>query len=174
MCIIPYSTENPKQYSRVIKFSSVVLHSVKREWTKRTALSDFSVAHIILHRILSYLLLNTYLLTPWSRVLLAKLTGFQLVKIFPEFSGTRKLITAFTATCPYLEPARSSPNHNTKLPEYPSKYYPPFYAWVTQVVSFPQVSQPKPCIRLSSPHIYYWILKWNVILTTSYGWKHNS
>jgi hypothetical protein len=30
-------------------------------------------------------------------------------------------------------------------------YYPTFYAWVSQVVSFPQVSPPKPCIRLSSP-----------------------
>ena len=27
----------------------------------------------------------TYLLTPWSRVLLEKLAGFQLVKKFPEF-----------------------------------------------------------------------------------------
>jgi hypothetical protein len=27
----------------------------------------------------------------------------------------------------------------------------PIYAWVSQVVSFPQVSPPKPCIRLSSP-----------------------
>jgi hypothetical protein len=27
----------------------------------------------------------------------------------------------------------------------------PLYAWVSQVVSFPRVSPPKPCIRLSSP-----------------------
>ena len=31
---------------------------------------------------------NTYLLTPWSRVLLEKLTGSQLVKKFPAFYGT--------------------------------------------------------------------------------------
>ena len=37
----------------------------------------------------------TYLLTPWSRVLLEKLTGFQLVKKFPAFYGTRNFITAF-------------------------------------------------------------------------------
>jgi hypothetical protein len=30
----------------------------------------------------------TYLLTVYSRVLLAKLTGFQLVKKFPSFYGT--------------------------------------------------------------------------------------
>jgi hypothetical protein len=39
----------------------------------------------------------TYLLTPWSRVLLQKLTGLQLVKKFPAFYGTRRFITAFTS-----------------------------------------------------------------------------
>jgi hypothetical protein len=39
----------------------------------------------------------TYLLTPWSRVLLEKLTGLQLVKKFPAFYGTRRFITAFTS-----------------------------------------------------------------------------
>jgi len=36
------------------------------------------------------------LLTLWSRVLLEKLTGLQLVKKFPAFYGTRRFITAFT------------------------------------------------------------------------------
>ena len=39
----------------------------------------------------------TYLLTPWSKVLLEKLTGLQLVKKFPAFYGTRKFITALTS-----------------------------------------------------------------------------
>jgi len=30
----------------------------------------------------------SYLLTPWCRVLLEKLTGLQLVKKFPAFHGT--------------------------------------------------------------------------------------
>ena len=38
-----------------------------------------------------------YLLTPCSRVLLEKLTGFQLVKKFAVFYGTRRFITAFTS-----------------------------------------------------------------------------
>ena len=42
--------------------------------------------------------LLTYLLTPWSRVLLEKLTGIQLVKKFPAFYGIRRFITAFTST----------------------------------------------------------------------------
>ena len=37
------------------------------------------------------------LLTPWSRVLLEKLTGLQLVKKFPAFYGTRWFITALTS-----------------------------------------------------------------------------
>ena len=46
----------------------------------------------------TYLLnyLFTYLLTPWSRVLLEKLKSFQVVKKFPAFYGTRKFITTFT------------------------------------------------------------------------------
>ena len=39
----------------------------------------------------------TYLLTPWSRTLLKKLTGFQLVKKFPAIYATRRFITAFTS-----------------------------------------------------------------------------
>ena len=39
----------------------------------------------------------TYLLTPWCRVLLEKLTGLQLVKKFPAFHGTQRFITALTS-----------------------------------------------------------------------------
>jgi len=39
----------------------------------------------------------TYLLTPWSRVLLEMLTGSQLLKKFPAFYGTRRFITAYTS-----------------------------------------------------------------------------
>ena len=37
----------------------------------------------------------TYLLTPRSRVLLEKLTGFQPIKKFPASHGSRSSITAF-------------------------------------------------------------------------------
>ena len=39
----------------------------------------------------------TYLLTPWSRVLLEKLASLQLVKKFPAFYGTRRFLTALTS-----------------------------------------------------------------------------
>ena len=45
--------------------------------------------------LLAYLI--TYLLTPWCRVLLEKLTGLQLVKKFATFHGTRRFITALTS-----------------------------------------------------------------------------
>jgi hypothetical protein len=38
---------------------------------------------------------HTYFLTPRSRVLLEKLTGFQLVRKFPAFYGIQRFITAF-------------------------------------------------------------------------------
>ena len=39
----------------------------------------------------------TYLLTPWRRILLEKLTGVQLLKKFPAFHETRRFITALTS-----------------------------------------------------------------------------
>jgi hypothetical protein len=44
----------------------------------------------------TYLL--TYLLIPRSRVFLDKFTGFQRVKKFPAFYGTRRFFTAFTSS----------------------------------------------------------------------------
>ena len=49
-----------------------------------------------------------YLLTPWCRVLLEKLTGLQLVKKFPAFHGTRRFITALTRVR-HLSLSRASP-----------------------------------------------------------------
>ena len=88
--------------------------------------------------------LLTYLLTQWSRALLEKLTGSQLVKKFPAFYGTQRYELPHSqvpATCPWPEPAQSSPYPHSD----PSYYFPPIYAWVSQVVSFLQVSPPKWC-----------------------------
>jgi hypothetical protein len=41
-------------------------------------------------------------------------------------------------TCPYTELAQSSSHPHIPPPEDPSQYYPPIYAWVSLVVSFPQ------------------------------------
>ena len=60
---------------------------------------------------------NTYLLTPWCRVLLEKLTGMQLVKKFPAFHGTRRFITALTSvrhlSLSWANPTQSTYPHPT-------------------------------------------------------------
>ena len=58
-------------------------YNLRHSWTRKDKIPGY------------YLL--TYLLTPWSSVLLEKLTGFQLVKKFHAFCGTRRFITAFTS-----------------------------------------------------------------------------
>jgi hypothetical protein len=55
------------------------------------------VAAGIADRYYSTNITNTYLPTPWSKVLLEKLTGIQLVNKFPAFYGTHRIITAFTS-----------------------------------------------------------------------------
>ena len=61
--------------------------------------------------------LLTYLLTPWCRVLLEKLTGLQLVKKFPAFHGTRRFITALTSvrhlSLSWASPIQSRYPHST-------------------------------------------------------------
>ena len=57
------------------------------------------------------------LLTPRCRVLLEKLTGLQLVKIFPAFHGTRRFITALTSvrhlSLSWANPIQSTFPHHT-------------------------------------------------------------
>jgi len=58
----------------------------------------------------------------WSRVLLEKLTGSQLVKKFPAFYETWRFITAFTSarhlSLSWTRSIQSMPTH--PLPEGPS------------------------------------------------------
>jgi len=59
----------------------------------------------------------SYLLTPWCRVLLEKLTGLQPVKKFPAFHGTRRFITALTSvhhlSLSWASPIQSIYPHHT-------------------------------------------------------------
>ena len=62
-------------------------------------------------------LCNYSILTPWSTVLLEKLTGFQLVKKFPAFYGTRLFITALKSarhlSLSWARSIQSKPPHPT-------------------------------------------------------------
>jgi hypothetical protein len=62
-------------------------------FTNNMCLGERKEASFTIYLINKVLIVNrdyllTYLLTPWSRVLLEKLTGLQLVKKFPAFYGT--------------------------------------------------------------------------------------
>ena len=96
----------------------------------------------------------TYLLTPRNRVLLEKLTGFQLVKKFPAFYGTRK-VHYRSHKCPPPVPTLSQLNPvNTPIPYFLKIHLNiilPSTSWSPPMVSFPQVSLPKPYAHLSLP-----------------------
>ena len=98
-------------------------------------------------------LFTPYLLTPCSTVLLEKLTGFQLVKKFPAFYGTRRFITVFTSARHLSLSWASSIKSITLHPTYWRSILILSSSLLLgpQVVTFPQVSTPKPCTHLSSP-----------------------
>ena len=56
----------------------------------------------------TYIYIYTYLLAPWSRVLLEKLTGLSASQEIPLILWSLKVHYRMPATCPYPEPARSS------------------------------------------------------------------
>ena len=64
----------------------------------------------------------TYLLTPWGRVLLEKLTGSAASQEIPRFLEPEcsSPYSQVPATCPYPEPTPSSPHNPLPLPEDPS------------------------------------------------------
>ena len=97
------------------------------------------------------------LLTARSTVLREKLTGFQPVKKFPAFYGTRSFITTFTSACKLsLSWASSIQSKYPHPTSWSSFLILPYHLRLgLQVVSFHQVSPPKPCIRLTPPHTRY-------------------
>ena len=93
-----------------------------------------------------------YWLTPYSTVLLEKLTGFKLVKKFPVFYGNRRFITAFTSA------SHLSLSWATSIHSIP----PPPTSWKSILIlsshlrlGLPKVSPPKPCTPCASCLMMY-------------------
>ena len=95
-----------------------------------------------------------YSLTPCSRVQLGKLTGSRPVKKLSALYGTRRFIPALTSPCHLSLSWASSIQSITPHPtSWRSILILPAHLLLglPSVLSFPQVSPPKPCIHLSSP-----------------------
>jgi hypothetical protein len=72
-------------------------HTTKNNSDFESRLTDTERVHKVIcnSALLTYLL--TYLLTPWSRVLLEKLTGFAAIEEIPRIYATRKFIPVPTS-----------------------------------------------------------------------------
>ena len=85
-------------------------HFVRKNW--RT-----SVKRPIHSQLNWAILLCDFILTPWCRVLLEKVTGLQLIKKIPAFYGTRRFITALTSvhhlSLSWTSPIQSTYPHPT-------------------------------------------------------------
>ena len=81
----------------------------------------------------------TYLLTPWSRVLLEKLSGSAVSQEIPRIFGTRKFITVLTSAR-HLSLSWANSFQSSQ---------PPPTSW--RSILIPQVSPPEPCAPLSPP-----------------------
>jgi hypothetical protein len=83
-------------------------------------------------------------LTAWNRVLAEKLTGPQLVEIFPAFCGTRTFTTAFTSarqlSLSWTRPFQSMPSHRTSWRSIFTLFF--YLLLGLPSDSFPQVSPP--------------------------------
>ena len=75
----------------------------------------YTVIQLLIFFFLTYLI--TYLLTPWRKVLLVKLIGFQPAKKYPTFNGTRMFITSFTSVRNLLQlnPVHTLTSHFLKI-----------------------------------------------------------
>jgi hypothetical protein len=100
----------------------------------------------------TYLL--TYLLTPWSRVLLEKLTvNFAASQEIPHIYGTRNFLTVPTRAR-HLSLFWANSIQSPRPPPTSWKsilYYSPIYVLVSIMASFPQAFPPTPCALLSLP-----------------------
>ena len=118
-----------------------------------------------------------YLLTPWCRVLLEKLTGLQLVKKFPAFNWTRRFITVLTRvrhlSLSWANPIQSTYPHPTSwrsiliLPTHlrlglPSGLFPSGFPTKTLYAPLSPHTRHMPCPSHSSRFYHPYNIGWGV------------
>ena len=101
-----------------IKYTNVLNWTPRYEGTWKCGNIIPRKLHLVhVHALISVYKVLTYLLTPWSRVLLEKLICSQLVKKFPAFFGIRRFITTFTSvrhlSISWATSIQSMPSHPT-------------------------------------------------------------
>jgi len=150
------------------------------EWKRGTALSDFLVAQIILQRVIFYLLpntyLRTYLLTPCSSHSW-EANWFSDSQWTPLILWNPKVHSRIHKCPPPVPILRQHDAVRTPTP---------YLLKIHFIITLPSTpGSPKWSLSLmfrhlnpvyASPlsHIYYWIMKWNVIVTISQACQHNS
>jgi len=100
----------------------------KLRWVALTSMSALVNLHVMI----------TYWLAAWSRFLLEKLTRFQLLKKFPVFYGSRRLITTFTSahhlSLSWASSIQSMPPHHN--------------SWISILILCMKSHVPFPLLRL--------------------------
>jgi hypothetical protein len=123
---------------------------MRRTWTRRTVASQKT---ILWQNALTY-----YLLIPLSRILLARLTGLELVKNFPPFYGTRRFITAFTISrrlsLSWASPIQSTSPHFFSWKSHPNITH-PFTTGSPQWSLSPRFPYQNPIHAPRLPHLRY-------------------
>ena len=111
----------------------------------------------------------TYLLTPWCRVLLEKLTGLQLLKKYPAFYGTRRFITALTSVRHHLgqpNPVHIPTSHLLKIhPNITHPSTPKSPQWSLSL-RFPHQDPIRPPLL---PHIRHMPCPWGIHYIHNYN-----
>ena len=117
------------------------------------------------------------ILTPWSRVLLEKLTGSQLVNKFLPLYGTWRFITKVTRarhlSLSWARSIQSMPP--VPIAEDPFYIILLFWPGIFHLVSFPQLSPTKFCLQLSLIPNFPHALPISVLIThISFGEQYRS
>ena len=137
-------------------FHQFIFFHILRSVSHKQKFKVFS-KHLFFPIFYAYISFHICLLTPWSKVLLEKLTDSNLVKKFPTFYKTRRFSTAFTnARHLSLFWARSIQSmHSLPTPWGSILILFSHLRLGLQSGLFPQVSPPKPSIHLCSPRTCY-------------------